>query len=625
MLLFAGILSTLVLLQVSASWKRRYIIDDDDDDNTSFPSRPGVPSPYQVLGLADYEDPIQVTKTYQKSLINNPSRAFRVAYYEITKDLDGFFDGIVSEYAFAVHSKSIGLPQDEALNFLNFALAVETEQSKEIISTLASDEIYSHLQKAWERYLKVAVKQNNLFLVQMIIASGFDLNAIDEKGKTAIFYAFEEEICSALLSSHRVSTSIRDNLGNSLLHNAVNAEEAIFKILLDDAVESKINLNLQNRRGMTALSNAITLENFLNAKLLLDSGLVNPEIPDSGGNTSLHQCMIVDNAEEIISRLLSEFRMDPNKKNAKGLTALQYSVKKCNPAYLQILLKDSRTLLNVQFDNGDTVLHFICRKQIGPYSNDIFRLLFDAGIDVNLANNDGYLALHYAAMQGHSSFVKELLERGSDPFVEANNLSKDTPFSMAYLHERFNIIDMIAEKYSLPHLSSTIYNQENFLRKQTLFFSSIGPIYHLDNSIKVNVNRESVVRDAIEAFSNFPESTFNRSVEFTFIGENGQDYGGVRREFCALLVQDLFGPQSEYFEVIGREYTVHIRRRDQNEDKDSDYLAIGRILGHLLKSRTLFEVHFAMTLLKGILDQPTNIDDLADCSEEEMRAIKTLR
>lgn len=623
-----GLLFTLILSQVSASGKRRLVFGDDP----TFVRLPSEPSPYHILGLEEGEGPAVIKGTYYAALSKAPTRSVRKAYYQITNDLNGFFDGIVSEYAFFVKPKPIELSQDEARNFLFSALEAETAKSNEIISTMSSEEVFSHLQKAWETYLTVAVKRKNFHLVRIIITSGFDLNVTDAKGCSAIFYASKYNICGALLASNRVNLSIKDNFGNLVLHNATNKgkyDEAIFKMLLDEAIKNEINLNSQNRVGMTVLSSAIAMDNLTAAKLLLDCGLVNPEIPDTGDNDALHQCMFVEDAEDIIIRLLTEFRMDPSRKNAKGLTALHIAVKKCNPAYIDILLADSRISLNVQDNNGDTIFHYMYRKPIGPYSNDMFRLLFDATLrmdfNVNLANSDGYLAIHYAAKHGHASLVQRLLEMGSNVNAETNNLAKDTPFTMAYKYGHFSIVEMIAKKYPLPHLSSTTYSQERFLRKQALFAASIGPVVHPDNRVKVTVDRESVLQDAIKAFSNFPDNSFNLTPEFTFVGENGQDYGGLRREFCALLVQELFGPQSQYFETIGREYTIHIRRSEQNVDKDRDYLAIGRILGHLLKSQTLFEVKFAKAFLKGILDQQTNIDDLADWSEVAMESIKTLR
>lgn len=91
--------------------------------------------------------------------------------------------------------------------------------------------------------LHVCARMGNLKILEILLQSGADVNAVDGEGRTALHYGVQngrEEIVRALLG-HSADASILDNHGMSVMHVAVvNSQEIIVILLLEAGVDPNI-------------------------------------------------------------------------------------------------------------------------------------------------------------------------------------------------------------------------------------------------------------------------------------------------------------------------------------------------------------------------------------------------
>ena len=81
----------------------------------------------------------------------------------------------------------------------------------------------------------------------------------------------------------------------------------------------------------------------------------------------------------------------------------------------------------------------------------IAKCLLEHDCDINLVDNFGFTALHYAAACGHYKIVDLLLKMGADPSIKSIEGCTATDFSIAQRHDRITkILELYAGKRSLP-------------------------------------------------------------------------------------------------------------------------------------------------------------------------------
>lgn len=119
-----------------------------------------------------------------------------------------------------------------------------------------------------------------------------------------------------------------------------------------------------------------------------------------------------------------------------GQTALHLAAQNCNVAAVRALLSHGAEVGPVIPLNGNTPLHVICKKTLGPASADdavaIIKLLVGRGADLGAANVDGDRPLHLAVMSSGTKAwaVSALLEVQASPEV-VNDDGGDTPLHLA--------------------------------------------------------------------------------------------------------------------------------------------------------------------------------------------------
>jgi len=127
----------------------------------------------------------------------------------------------------------------------------------------------------------------------------------------------------------------------------------------------------------------------------------------------------------------------------------------------------------------------------------------------------------------------------------------------------------------------------------------------------IDIHRESLMEDALNILSR-PGVNFKKELKVKFIGEQGVDSGGVRKEFFQLIVKQIFDPVYAMFN-----YNEETRTYWFNMDTFEPMIKfelIGFILGLALYNSVILDVHFPRVVYKKLLGYKADFDDLVDFS-----------
>jgi len=149
------------------------------------------------------------------------------------------------------------------------------------------------------------------------------------------------------------------------------------------------------------------------------------------------------------------------------------------------------------------------------------------------------------------------------------------------------------------------YDGQDILLSLLLNPSIVSPYCNFD------VRRENLIEDTLNILSR-PNMNFKKELRVRFVGEQGEDSGGVRKEFFQLITKQLFDPIYAMFN-----YNEETRTYWFNPDTFEaciKYELIGFILGLALYNSIILDVHFPRVVYKKLLGYKLNFDDLIDFS-----------
>jgi len=130
----------------------------------------------------------------------------------------------------------------------------------------------------------------------------------------------------------------------------------------------------------------------------------------------------------------------------------------------------------------------------------------------------------------------------------------------------------------------------------------------LDNAVQINQMMRSV--------------DLRKPLKVVFLGEEGVDEGGVRKEFFQLLVEQIFSADYGMFVPTESKRELWFNK-DCNWNRDG-YILVGTLLGLAIYNSTLLDLHFPLAAYKKLLGIPLGLDDLEDIDAGLMTGLKKL-
>jgi ankyrin repeat protein len=118
----------------------------------------------------------------------------------------------------------------------------------------------------------------------------------------------------------------------------------------------------------------------------------------------------------------------------RGETLLMISVRENSQRVFDYLLRHPKIQLDQRAKNGDTAMMLAAYLE----QKETVQRLIDAGAQVN---QEGWTALHYAAVVGNLEIVKMLIERYA--YIDAETPNKTTPLMLAARRGEMNLVQYL--------------------------------------------------------------------------------------------------------------------------------------------------------------------------------------
>ena len=258
--------------------------------------------------------------------------------------------------------------------------------------------------------LHFAALGSHLDIIRFLLEKGADVNARDADGTSpldeAVWRGHLEAAAILLAKGARLNEAETKTGATPINEAAYRGQTQLVRYLL----QFSPNLAIPDKRGYTALENAIRMGHGDPALLLLEAATQEQKTPEFLNKTL---SAAVKKDESVVVQGLLQDGARVNDTLASGATPL-------DAAASEGAVKVVRVLLNAGADpnrigrDGTSSLEDACLK--GFYS--IAEMLLDNGALVNQINGgSGRTALYAAASFGKSDIVNLLLKRGADPNI----------------------------------------------------------------------------------------------------------------------------------------------------------------------------------------------------------------
>lgn len=156
---------------------------------------------------------------------------------------------------------------------------------------------------------------------------------------------------------------------------------------------------------------------------------------------------------------------------------------------------------------------------------------------------------------------------------------------------------------------------------QMIFNPAITP--EMMSFLHLNVDRENLLQDTLAQIQLLTPDDLKKPMRVQFNGEDGEDAGGVKKEFFLLLLKDLLNPKYGMFKEYDESRTIWFHP-NSFEDNVMFFL-IGVICGLAIYNFTIISLPYPLALYKKLLSEKVNrIEDFQELSPTEARGLKDL-
>ncbi|AGJ98955.1 Ankyrin repeat domain protein [Wolbachia endosymbiont of Drosophila simulans wNo] len=205
-------------------------------------------------------------------------------------------------------------------------------------------------------------------------------------------------------------------------------------------LNAKIDVNIKDRAGFTALHNAAHSGHLDVVKLLISKG-ADVHARNIEGSTPLHSAVISENKTTVkaIVEKLTIAGADSNTKDyTDGKTPLHIAAQNGLVEVVKVLLNTQKIEVDAK-DNtfGNTALQAAAQN---GHTEIVESLINTKKVDVNTANKDNFTPLYRAAQNGHKAVVKLLLDNGAK--VNGCGVGRD-PLSVAVNNGHKEIVELL--------------------------------------------------------------------------------------------------------------------------------------------------------------------------------------
>ncbi|OAF69319.1 Ankyrin repeat domain-containing protein 44 [Intoshia linei] len=345
--------------------------------------------------------------------------------------------------------------------------------------------------------LHIAAKHGNLPIIRYLHLAKINPNIVDHLDRTALHIAAEagqSKVIGELVDKLKANIMARTKDGSTLIHVASISGHPETALVF---MKKGVPLHMPNMNGTLCLHAAAVIGHTKVVKMLLDKGS-HPDAVTKNDYTALH--LAVENSQPLVVEMLLgygakvEIKGGENKETPLHISARIDNGEQCTEMLLKSGANVNATKIVINIINGETALQVACRQGslnvikcgetcihiavrhchlavlkeiIGHVVPSKSRM--DAMNLIQMANNEGETALHYAAelktsqahvetletplhyccRSGNEDICLELIKsvRKSDLQMELNKQSKNDWSALLYASENghYNIVQILID------------------------------------------------------------------------------------------------------------------------------------------------------------------------------------
>lgn len=193
-------------------------------------------------------------------------------------------------------------------------------------------------------FKKRGAEANVLHIADILIRAGADIEARNNKGRTALLEAVNSgyKLVSRFLIRSGANINEVDNNGRGVL--SIASKKLDVNILISLLKENQLDVNTQDYKGNTPLHYATMKGNTIdgiNCVIVLLDYNADPNIPNSEGRTPLHYAMLYD--IEKVADILRKYGASTNIKDNYNKTPIDYKDKNKENKYVKININQRET------------------------------------------------------------------------------------------------------------------------------------------------------------------------------------------------------------------------------------------------------------------------------------------
>ena len=143
-----------------------------------------------------------------------------------------------------------------------------------------------------------------------------------------------------------------------------------------------------------------------------------------------------------------------------------------------------------------------------------------------------------------------------------------------------------------------------------------------DVFLTINIRRKNLIEDALNELSK-KNVKLQNPIKVRFLGEQGVDEGGVRKEFFLLFIRQIFDPNYGMFNY-NQKTRLYWFNHYTFEPKIK-YELIGIIFGLAIYNNIILDVKFPLTVYRKLLGLKPGLEDMKECDPELYKNFKFLK
>ncbi|KAI0228425.1 putative E3 ubiquitin-protein ligase HERC4 [Lamellibrachia satsuma] len=136
------------------------------------------------------------------------------------------------------------------------------------------------------------------------------------------------------------------------------------------------------------------------------------------------------------------------------------------------------------------------------------------------------------------------------------------------------------------------------------------------------VKRTNLVPETIAQLAKQNTSDLKKPLKVVFLGEEGLDAGGVRKEFFLLLLQDLTDPKYGMFQYYDESRLLWFKK--ETFEDSAMFFLVGEVCGLAIYNSTIIDLHFPQALYKKLLRRPVTVEDMKELDPTVGKSLEDL-